>query len=185
MRNTLLNTQEHTLTIIYMYSISIQFLSDIKSSQKLTIIYRYSEWKIYIKSVNHHIKVHFEESKPLYATIPKGWAIETPVIVFTSSPSKFECCILFKKKIKKKNYHHSRFTGKFKLKNLFRKPRKSKAIPVKVSIYPEESVSVEVYAETIGPAQLVLSDFGHISAVTKSSGNVRTLHGILHPVREK
>lgn len=67
----------------------------------------------------------------------------------------------------------------------FRKFRKSKSLPVKVSIYPEESVSVEVYAETIGPAQLVLPDFGHISAVTKSSGNVRTLHGILHPVREK
>lgn len=137
----------------------------------------------YLKSVNHHIKAHFEESKPLYATIPKGWAIETPVIVFTSSPSKFECCILFK--TIKKNYHHLRFTSKWKLKNLFRKPRKSKALPVKVSIYPEESVSVEVYAETIGPAQLVLPDFGHISAVTKSSGNVRTLHGILHPVREK
>lgn len=137
----------------------------------------------YLKSVNHHIKAHFEESKPLYATIPKGWAIETPVIVFTSSPSKFECCILFK--TIKKNYHHLRFNSKWKFKNLFRKPRKSKALPVKVSIYPEESVSVEVYAETIGPAQLVLPNFGHISAVTKCSGNIRTLHGILHPVREK
>lgn len=105
--------------------------------------------------------------------------METPVIVFTSSPSKFECCILFKtiKKISSLKIYL-----KFKLKNLFRKPRKSKALPVKVSIYPKESVSVEVYAETIGPAQLVLPDFGHISAVTKRSGNVRTLHGILHPV---
>lgn len=141
----------------------------------------------YLKSVNHHIKAHFEESKPLYATIPKGWAIETPVIVFTSSPSKFECCILFRTTnnncviLNYDDFDADLHTQKYN----FRKFRKSKAIPVKVSIYPEESVSVEVYAETIGPAQLVLPDFGHISAVTKSSGNVRTLHGILHPVREK
>lgn len=58
-------------------------------------------------------------------------------------------------------------------------------MPVKVSIHPEKSVSVEVYAETIWPAQLVLPDFGHVSAITKCSCYIRTLHGIFHPVWEK
>lgn len=102
----------------------------------------------YLKSVNYYIKVYFEEFKFLYVIILKGWVIEILVIVFIFFLLKFECCILFK--IIKKNYYYLRFNSKWKFKNLFRKFRKLKVLFVKVSIYLEESVSVEVYVEIIG-----------------------------------
>lgn len=60
-----------------------------------------------------------------------------------------------------------------------------RALPVKVGIYPEQSVSVEVNTESIGPAQLMLSDFSHVSAIPKCSGNIGALHSVFHPVRKK
>lgn len=140
----------------------------------------------FLKSKNKNQS--FIKHIPWYATIPKGWAMDTPEIVFTSSPSKLECCILVNTE---KNFiSYDDILGAVQVQYVcleFAKKWKHyrKSLPVKVCIHPEEPVSVEVDAETVWPAQFIFPDFCHIGAVTKCPSNVRTLHGVFHPVREK
>ena len=58
-----------------------------------------------------------------------------------------------------------------------------KLLPVKVGVGPVEPLSLKVYGQSVGPAQLVASDLGDVGTVSEAAGDVRCLPGVPQPVR--